>query len=106
MRFAVGIQEERLVEILEQMRVLLARTHKELPLTLTPKGAARELSVSLTVLKGMIRSGEIQTVPVKGRRMVPSSELIRIATPQPEHVTKAQAKAKSRWVPISPKKKT
>lgn len=66
--------------LMEEVRSLREAVHRDLPTILTREAAAREMSISLTTLKGMIRRGEIATCTV-GKRdsMVPSSEVLRVA---------------------------
>lgn len=52
-----------------------------LPTTLSRARAARELDVSLSKLKGMIRSGQILTCEIGGRQHIPKDEILRLATP-------------------------
>lgn len=55
---------------------------RPLPHVLNRKEAARELSISLSRLKAMIRDGEIsQTLPLGKVRGIPRSEILRLATP-------------------------
>jgi hypothetical protein len=71
------------LELLSLLRAEIQelKTHR-MPTVLTYKAAAFELSVSLTVLKSMVRSGEIQTCARQGRKGIPASEILRIAQPK------------------------
>lgn len=66
-------------ELLAFIRDLAAS--RGLPTLLTLKAAARELSVSETTLKGLVRNGDLQVVRIGARRMVPASEIRRLAIP-------------------------
>lgn len=50
--------------------------------TLTFTDAAKELGISRQTLWRMVRSGEVQTVPISKRKRVPRSEVVRLSTPQ------------------------
>lgn len=63
--------------LLEEIRAL--RDLQGLPTILTKKRAARELGVSLSKLKALIRTGEIAICGVGRTSMVPASEVRRIA---------------------------
>lgn len=70
--------EAELKLLLEEIRAELGkRSHK--PEILTLKMAAHEMSVGLTKLKQMIASGHVLTVDLGGRKMVPLSEIHRLA---------------------------
>ncbi|QQR47795.1 hypothetical protein JKA73_17830 [Myxococcus xanthus] len=70
-----GLLERLLLEV----QALRGGMDKPLPTVLTKKRAAEELSVSLSKLKAMIRSGEILVCEVGSTTGVPSSEIRRIA---------------------------
>lgn len=53
-----------------------------LPGVMTNKRAAKALSIGLTTLKLMIRRGQISTVAIGNRQMVPASEVRRVSTPK------------------------
>ncbi len=63
-------------------RHLIGLVERTMRLTYTKKGAAILLSVGVTTISGMVRRGEIATARVGARRMIPLSELLRIATPE------------------------
>ncbi len=72
-------------EQLAAIRKRLEEIHEEqgfagLPTVVTMQRAARELSVSTTTLKLMIRRRELMTVPIGKRQMVPASEIRRLAS--------------------------
>jgi excisionase family DNA binding protein len=50
-----------------------------LPLVLTVKAAAAQLSVSERTMRTLLATGEVASVLVGGRRMVPGAELERVA---------------------------
>jgi hypothetical protein len=62
----------------------------ELPSVLTKKRAAKELSVSVSKLKRMIRDGRIFTVEIGRTQMVPAREIERLATPVETKTRKAK----------------
>jgi hypothetical protein len=72
--------ESRLELLLEELLVELReiRQTRRLPAVLSKKRAAQELSISLSKLKGLIRSGDIMVCEVGDTTMVPSSEIRRI----------------------------
>lgn len=72
-----------LVAVVEGLRELKIAVEgsAQLPMVLTTKRAARELSVSSTTLKLMIKRQLLHTVMIGRRRMVPASEIRRLATP-------------------------
>ncbi len=63
--------------LLEEIRTL--RDLQGLPTILTKKRAARELGVSLSKLKGLMRRGELAVCEVGRTTMIPASEVTRIA---------------------------
>jgi len=70
-------------QVLAEVRALrLMIEGRGLPQVLTMKRAAVELSVSLSQLGVLIRSGSLLTVTIGKRRMVPASEVRRLATPE------------------------
>lgn len=71
-------------ESLERVfRRIMAEHAGPLPHVLTMERAAEELSIGLTKLKGLVRSGELLACTVGLRKMIPSSEVRRLATPAP-----------------------
>jgi len=66
---------------LQSIRAEMRRITGALPLLLTFKQAARELSVSLSKVKQMVRAGIIQTVRLEpnGHPRIPVAEVTRIA---------------------------
>lgn len=109
METAVILEELRQIRAaLEGINKRLSKTEFEThfePRTVTLQQASRLLSQGLTKTKLMIRSGELETVAVGARRMVPLSEINRLATPVPKHQSKAQAKVIARWKPIAKKRR-
>jgi hypothetical protein len=75
------IDEKKVDELLELLRTLNEKFQKDLPVILTTKQACREMSIKPSTLKAMISSGDLATCRVKGRQMVPVSEVYRIAQP-------------------------
>ncbi len=70
------------LERLEKAVVALtAQMQPALPLLLTVKAAAAQLSVSERTMRTLLATGEVASVVVGGRRMVPSAELVRLAQP-------------------------
>ncbi len=55
-----------------------------LPHLLTIKMTAQELSVSPTTVNRLVAAGQLWTVPLSGRRMVPASEVRRLSSIQAE----------------------
>lgn len=86
-------------EQLSAIRAELEKIHSRLtgqqglPTVLAMKEAARELSISLTTLKELVRRREILTVMIGKRRMVPASEIRRMASiheeKKPEKTTRS-----------------
>jgi excisionase family DNA binding protein len=72
---------EELLARLEAAVEKLESTRASLPLVLTVKAAAAQLSVSERTMRGLMASGEVPSVLVGGRRMVPSSALVELARP-------------------------
>lgn len=70
-----------LERIARGMAVLLEQGRPGLPLVLTVKAAAMQLSVSERTMRTLVASGEVPSVLVGGRRMVPSAELVKLAQP-------------------------
>lgn len=70
---------EELLARLEAAVGRLEATRPALPLVLTVKAAAAQLSVSERTMRTLLASGEVASVLVGGRRMVPSAELERVA---------------------------
>lgn len=77
---------EELLARLEAAVERLEARRPALPLVLTVKAAAEQLSVSERTMRGLLASGEVASAVVGGRRMVPSTELERIARAAPETV--------------------
>lgn len=81
------------------LEVLLAeirsiRSEQRLPTVLSKKLAARELSISVSKLKALIRAGDILTCKIGRTTGVPSSEIVRLAatvTPKvsTRHITRS-----------------
>lgn len=71
----------RLLERLEAAVGRLEMQRQALPLVLTVKAAAAQLSVSERTMRALLARGEVASVLVGGRRMVASAELQRVATP-------------------------
>lgn len=67
---------------MQSIRAEMRRLTGELPLLLTFKQVARELSVSITKVKQMVRAGVLQTVRLepKGHPRVPAAEVTRLAS--------------------------
>ncbi len=72
---------EKLLARLEAAVQRLETKHSMLPLALTIKAAAAQLSVSERTMRALVASGEVPSVLVGGRRMVPSAELVKLAQP-------------------------
>ena len=82
---------EELLSRLEAVATRLEAVHAPLPLVLTVKAAAAQLSVSERTMRGLVASGEVPSVLVGGRRMVPSSALVELArNVPPEAARKAR----------------
>jgi hypothetical protein len=89
---------QRVNMALEKITERLGRP--ELPQVLTKQRAAAELSISVSLLKRMIRNGTLLTVKIGSRQLVPSSEVVRLAEPprpvsQAEHSVAIGAKSKA-----------
>lgn len=79
-----------MASIEEQLSVLAASlgrvverldTEGTLPKVLTKRRAAKELSISLSKLNRLIRDGRLLTVEIGRRRMIPSTEVEKLARP-------------------------
>lgn len=70
-------------ELVERLLAEVRRVAESgrLPTTLSMPRAARELDVSLTTLKRMVRVGRILTCEIGGRLHIPKDEILRLATP-------------------------
>lgn len=66
-------------QLVAEVRALRDSLGGELPTVLSKRRAARELDISLSKLKGLIRRGELMTCEVGRTTMVPASEVRRIA---------------------------
>lgn len=66
----------RVESALEQLK---ERMQPALPLVLTVRAAAAQLSVSERTMRTLLASGEVASVLLGGRRMVSSAELQRVA---------------------------
>lgn len=64
------------------------------------KKFAELMGCGITKAREMVASGEVDTVPVGKRRMVPMTEVDRLCSVPPPHVSKAQAKVLAQWTPI------
>ncbi len=73
------------------------------PRVLTLKEAARQLSVSLSTLKGLLRTGFVRSTTVGERRMIPRSEIERLAVPdEPVKKGRGGPRRGQRTLPTSP----
>ncbi len=75
----MDIEEEVRAMRLEITR-LLDRVDRPLPLVLTKKRAAKELSIGITKLKGLISAGLITTIMMDRVSMISTREVRRVAT--------------------------
>ena len=82
--------EGKLHEALEELRLAMGAMQRALPRVLTLSRAAAELSISKRKLQDLLAKGFIQSVVIDGRRMVPSSEIDRLATPVKKRVARRQ----------------
>ncbi len=71
--------EAELRAIREEIRKLSERVGVPVPRVVRFAHAAQLLDISLTKLKGLVRGMEIMTVPVGDRRMIPMSEIDKVA---------------------------
>lgn len=65
--------------LLEELRRVVAGQAE--PMTVGLEEAARRLSVSASTVRRLVRSGQLLTVRIGGRVMVPMGELRRLASP-------------------------
>lgn len=78
--FCMSEQLEQLGELVGAVREMMRRVDAgRLPSLLTQQMAAKEFSISLSKLKGLIRDGTLQTVKIggKGHPMVSADEIRR-----------------------------
>jgi excisionase family DNA binding protein len=80
---------QRLMDAVERLERMHARP--ELPAVLTVLAAAKQLSVSERTMRSLLDSGEVESVRIGGRRMVPRTEIERLA--QPVALTAGRRKA-------------
>lgn len=73
------------------MAELAARVRPSLPLVLTVKAAAAQLSVSERTMRTLVADGKVPSVLVGGRRMVPSASLLRMAQPVEQEASTKRA---------------
>jgi hypothetical protein len=95
--------EALLAELLKQLEQLPRQVSTTaLPSALTKKHAARELSIGITKLKAMVRSGAIATCDVGGKQQIPRSEILRLTTPNGKRakISRAQSPDMSRAAQI------
>lgn len=72
---------DRTEELLEMLRREFRDANSK-PLVLTKRRAAQELSVGLTKLEQLIKGGLIIPVKIGAAKMIPMSEILRLATPK------------------------
>lgn len=80
---------------------LLERSRPALPLVLTVKAAAEQLSVSERTMRALVASGRVASVLVGNRRMVPSSVLLELAKPVPLEEVRAKREARRARLGVS-----
>lgn len=84
MRVDLRALDVRLDRFFEELRAELApiraALQTPLPTLLTLKRAAQELSMSPSTVKRLIQAGKLGTRKLGGRRMVPASEIRRLAS--------------------------
>lgn len=73
--------EGKLSEVLDELKLAMRAMQRALPRILTLKRAAEEMSISKRKLQDLLAKGVLQSVIIDGRRLVPSSEIERLATP-------------------------
>lgn len=108
------MSEALLLKMQEEMRELvkdiggridrLEERFKPLPTCLSLVEAAKHLGVSLSTMKRMVASREIQTATIGKRSMVPMSELTRVSTPDPLKPAQQKAARVAAWVPLGKKR--
>lgn len=81
--------EQVLEALLAEVRE--AKNWTALPTVLSKKRAARELGISLSKLKTLIRTGDLATCIVGRTAMVPASEVQRIAAVRKKPVAPARS---------------
>lgn len=100
--FRVVQMQKRSTELIAALRELLGEI-EPLPMVLDYESAAAQLSISPSTLKRMVRSGEIEAVPVAKRMGIPRSELERISLgiPSPHARAVSEARARAKMVPAN-----
>lgn len=95
---------QQIEQELAALRAEVAKLAERMPSIVLPKLfkvplAAKHLGVSLTKMKDLIRIGDVRTVELGGRRMVPLSELERLCTlpdrPMPRAKSRRTAKERA-----------
>lgn len=74
--------EQELERIVQQLRQEFLGLRLQLPAVLSKKRAAEELSISVTKLMELVRCGAVLTVKIGKTKMIPASEVRRLATPK------------------------
>lgn len=83
---------QRLMEAVERLERMHARP--ELPAVLTVLAAAEQLSVSERTMRSLLDSGEVASVRIGGRRMVPRAEIERLSQPVALEATRKERSAR------------
>lgn len=82
----------RLLAAVERLERLHVRS--EFPVVLTVLAAAEQLSVSERTMRSLLDSGEVASVRIGGRRMVPRTEIERLARPASLDVARQERAAR------------
>lgn len=87
---------DRLDEILEELKRLSRLMESPGPRLFKYGQAAKALGVSVTTVKQLIRDGELATVKIGKRPMIPMSEIERLSTPAAPKSTSSRAPRRRR----------
>lgn len=82
---------ERIEGLMERIKAVLEERVAPMPMLLTMKGAAHQLSVGMTKLRELVKLNVVLTIALDGRQMVPASEISRLCYVEPPRWQTPQA---------------